>query len=209
VSVQDVIERRKIAEVLHFTTNSGLAGILASRSVKSRAILPTEKGLEHVYSPNCQYRKDTAWLNYVNLSISQINLHLFGISSEKWHAGEDLWWTILCFDPVTLTHEGVYFTTTNNMYTGVRRGQNEEGLEALFAQRITRWAGNDVQREEGTPDAFPTCGQAEVLYPEELSTSYLRRAYVLEEEHGDTVAGQLAALDHGAVEIVVEPSVFE
>lgn len=209
MSVQNAIDRRGIESVLHFTTNSGLAGILASRAAKSRAILPTEKGLEHVYSPNCQYRKDTAWLNFVNLSISTINLHLFGISSEKWHAGEDLWWAILCFDPAVLTHEGVFFATTNNMYTGVRRGQGEDGLEALFAPTVTRWAGNTIVRAAGLGDAYPTDVQAEALYPVELSTEYLRRVYVREEEHGDTVAGQLAALDHSRVDIIVDPSVFE
>lgn len=208
MSVADVIQQRQVQEVLHFTTNSGLAGILASRAVKSRAILPAEKGLEHVYSPNCQYRKDTAWLNYVNLSISKINLHLFGISSEKWHVDEDLWWAILAFQPEVLTHDGVYFTTTNNMYTGVRRGLGEEGMEALFEPRVTRWAGSTVDREPSLPDASPTCGQAEVLYPQELSTEHLQRIYVVEEDHGDAVAGMLGAIGHPSVEIVVDGSVF-
>lgn len=209
MSAEDVIAQREIVEVLHFTTNSGLAGILHSRAVKSRAVLPTEKTLEHVYSPNCQTRKDTAWLNYINLSISTINLHLFGISSEKWHAGEDLWWAILSFDPVILTHEGVHFTTTNNMYTGVRRADGEAGLEALFAEKVTRWAGNDISRLEDEPLCQPTCGQAEVLYPGDLSTDYLQRIYVRESEHADMAVALVATLDHPPVEIVIEPEVFE
>jgi hypothetical protein len=204
-----MIEAKSVGEVLHFTTNSGLAGILATKAVKSRAVLPSEKGLEHVYSPNCQYRKDTAWLDYVNLSISRINLHLFGISSEKWHAGEDLWWVVLSLDPIVLTHDGVYFTTTNNMYTGVRRGLGEEGFEALFAQRVTRWAGNDVSRTATMETFETTCSQAEALYPHELSTEFLRKIYVLDEERADTVAAQVTALDHPAVEVVVEPMAFQ
>jgi ssDNA thymidine ADP-ribosyltransferase, DarT len=208
VSVAEVIAARGILEILHFTTNSGLAGILASRAVKSRAVLPTEKTLEHVYSPNCTYRKDTAWLGYVNLSITSINLHLFGISADKWHAGEDLWWCILSFDPSVLTHEGVYFTTTNNMYTGVRRGQGGAGLEALFAPNVTRWAGNVASRTDELSKSQPTCAQAEVLYPTELSTGFLRRIYVREAQDGDTVNGMFGALDHPQIEVVVAVAMF-
>jgi hypothetical protein len=95
------------------------------------------------------------------------------------------------------------------MYTGVRRGLGEEGFEALFARKVTRWAGNDVSRT-ATKEAFETtCPQAEALYPHELSTDFLRKIYVLDEEHADTVAAQLTALDHPAVEVVVEPMAFQ
>jgi hypothetical protein len=209
VSVADVLHERGIREILHFTTNHGLVGILQSGEVKSRAILPTEKTLEHVYSPNSTYRKDTAHLDYVNLSISEINLHLFGISSEKWHADEDVWWTILSFDPEITTHDEVIFTTTNNIYTGVRRGTGEDALRRLFAERVTRWAGNDVIRPDGHAPHLPTCPQAEVLYPRQLSIDYLRRIYVREGNHADVVTAQFEVLNRHPVEVVIEPAVFE
>ena len=75
---------RGVAQVVHFTTVSGLTGVLAAKAVKSRARLPTDKYLEHVYQPNSAIRKDRAWLDYVNLSISRINDWMFD-SSTSWH----------------------------------------------------------------------------------------------------------------------------
>ena len=208
MSVADIVNDYGITEILHFTTNHGLVGILDSGAVKSRATLPTEKSLEHVYSPNCRYRKDTAHLDYVNLSITAINLRLFGISSEKWHADEEIWWAILVFDPVILSHDGVLFATTNNMYTGVRRAEGREGLEALFAERITRWAGSVVVRPQNHPRDQTTCPQAEVLYPNELPIEHLRRIYVRNDENAAMVEAQLELLHVEGIEVVVDASVF-
>ena len=85
---------RGIAQVVHFTTVSGLTGVLASKAVKSRSRLPTDKYLEHVYQPNSAIRKDRAWLDYVNLSITRINDWMFD-SSASWHVLEDNPWVFL------------------------------------------------------------------------------------------------------------------
>src|SRR5690349_15550012 len=107
MSVNAIVARRNITRVLHFTTNQGLTGILASRAVKARRDLTSDKYLEHVYSPNCAVRRDQAWLGYVNLSIGRINARLWDISANKWHSNKDSWWCILVFDPIVLTHPGV------------------------------------------------------------------------------------------------------
>jgi hypothetical protein len=73
VTIQDIIQARQITEVVHFTTHRGLLGALHSRAVKSRMRLPAEVDLKYIYTPNAEYRKDKAWLDYVNLSISRIN----------------------------------------------------------------------------------------------------------------------------------------
>lgn len=77
-------EARGISDVVHFTTVSGAVGVLASRAVMSRKRLPEEEYLEHVYRPNSAIRKDQAWLDYVNLSITRINDWMFG-TSVRWH----------------------------------------------------------------------------------------------------------------------------
>lgn len=119
-------EERGVQNVVHFTTNAGLVGILASGAVKSRERLPDDKHLEHVYQPNALIRKDTPWLDYVNLSIERINRWMFD-SSTAWHATEGKFWVVLSFAPDILAHRGVVFTTTNNIYPTCRRA---EGLAA-------------------------------------------------------------------------------
>jgi len=179
MTVADIIATRNIEEVLHFTTNRGITGMIAAGRVLSRKRLPDEKHLEHVYQYNCPDRsRDASWHDYVNLSITTVNRHLFGISKGKWHRAQDGWWCIASFVPEIMTHEGVQFTTTNNMYTGVVRYSGPSGLEKLFAPHICRWENNVINRTSTCPPNQPTCEQAEVLYPGELFLNYLQRLYV-------------------------------
>jgi hypothetical protein len=207
VIIEEIIERREITEVLHFTTHRGLLGALYSGAVKSRKRLPAEVDLQYIYQPNANFRKDHAWLDYVNLSISRINNEFFRTSC-RWHRAEDLWWCIMSFDPVTMTHDGVYFATTNNMYTGVSRGKGPVSLESLFAQRVIRWSGNIAVRGSDLPNDSTTCVQAEMLYPGEISMKYLRRIYVVRAEDMDEVHAQLAMTGFQAVDVLVMPEKF-
>lgn len=189
MTVSAVIEWREIPEVLHFTTNVGLLGMLAGKGILSRKRLPHQKYLEHVYRPNAAVRRDGPWLDYVNLSISHINHEFFG-HSKRWHRDEDVWWCIVALDPEILTHEGVLFTTTNNMYPGCSRCAGEEGLEALFAEEITLWNGRTIKRDPGLALCETTCHQAEVLYPERVLLEHFRRIYVATGRHADIVGSQ-------------------
>lgn len=207
MTIAKIIASRGITEVVHFTTHTGLLGTLHAKAVKSRQRLPSEMDLELIYKPNAVYRKDAEWLDYVNLSISRINADFF-LSSCRWHRVEDLWWCILAFDPVILTHPGVVFATTNNMYTGVCRAPGPAGLERLFSPYTTRWNGNVVSRPPGLPMALTTCIQAEVLYPSELSIQHLRRVYVITENDQDEVHAQLHMIGIEGVDVTVAPSKF-
>jgi hypothetical protein len=207
VTIPEVIQKRKIIEAVHFTTHTGLLGTLHSRALKSRERLPGELDLKYIYKPNADFRKDTAWLDHVNLSISHINSEFFNVSC-RWHRARDLWWCILAFDPIILTHEGVYFTTTNNMYTGVTRGTGASGLDRLFGRCIERWTGNTVVRAGDLPDCMTTCVQAEALYPGEVPIKFLKRIYVLTGEDQDEVHAQMNVYDLEGVEVLIDPAKF-
>jgi hypothetical protein len=215
-TIAGVIARRGITEVLHFSTNHGLTGILAEGAVLSRERLPESKYLEHVYKPNASVRKDRAWLDYVNLSISRINTEFFG-HSTRWHANQDLWWCVLSLDPTIMSDSGVVFAATNNIYTGCRHAAGAPGLEALFAPKVERWEGNVVRRTPDMPEAWTTCHQAEVLYPERLSCQHLRCVYVATGPHADIAASTCDILmnmstendQRGRVPVEVRPDVFE
>jgi hypothetical protein len=207
VTIQDILKERSITEVLHFTTHRGLLGSLHSGAVKSRERLPAEVDLKFIYKPNAIYRKDPAWLDYVNLSISRIN-SVFFATSCRWHRSEDLWWCVMSFAPVILTHPGVYFSTTNNMYTGVERGAGAAGLERLFAARIVRYNGNIAVRSAQLADNFTTCEQAEALYPGELSVKHLRRVYVETNEDQDEVYAQMHLVGVFGVGVIIDSKRF-
>ncbi len=215
--VEEVITRRGITEVLHFTTNLGLLGMLASGNILSRERLPKEKYLEHVYAPNAAVRRDPAWLDYVNLSVTTINTEFFG-HSTRWHEDTKVWWCVVALDPEVLTQDGVVFTTTNNTYSGVARAIGGKGLEAMFAERVPRFVGyvqphmetlRTAVRPLGTPSSAPTCVQAEVLYPERVRLEHFRHVYVATGEHADVVGSQAAILPGSCdLPVIIQPDVF-
>lgn len=210
MTVEDIIKRRGIEEILHFTTNKGLTGMLASKVVIPRKRLPKEQYLEHIVFYNCDNRsRDEEWLDYVNLSITTVNLRLFGISRGKWHPDIDGFWCILSFSPEILTHQGVFFCTTNNAYPCVHRDKGANGLEKLFADRIERFPEWVAVRTKSTPTNQPTCNQAEVLYPGVLSIDCLKRIYAQDEECACVVESWFDTFDGlPALNCDVKPELF-
>ena len=209
MTIKEIINNRNIQEVLHFTTNQGITGIIASKVVKPKKRLDKDKYLEYIVKMNCKYReRDIDWHDYVNLSITSVNFNLFGISKNKWHKDMDGWWCILVFDPIILNHPGVYFATTNNIYSSVIRDQGAKGLERLFAEKIIRWSGNICTRSKTCSENQPTCDQAEVLYPGELSISYLRKIYVKEPINASAIESQFQIFDLTPVKCVIKPELF-
>ena len=206
MSITKFIEEKRITEVLHFTTHQGLIGILDSKKLKPRNRLSEDKRLEHILKLNTPRVMDPGWEHYLNLSIARINSRLFNISANNWH--QDASWRILSFSPEILSHEDIIFTTTNNMYTGVKRSSGLQGLMKLYEPSVVMWQEVKACREPTTISCFPTCEQAEVMYPKDLPTMYLNKIYVAEEEHLMDVEALFGFVDHDVVEVIVDPSKF-
>lgn len=219
MTIEGEIKERGILEVLHFTTNRGATGVFHNRFLMARPRLNADQYLRHVLQLNWENRpeedeffdKSENWINFVNLSISEINARLFRLSRDR-HTAAGLWWCILSFDPEIMTHNGVWFATTNNGYDACIRGNGQVGLQSLFAQRVQRkvnglygpWNASRV----GRSSELPTCEQAEVLYPDQLSLEYLRKIYVVENEHHDMIAGLLVDFGYENVDVLVQPDKF-
>ncbi len=220
MSLADEISRREISEVVHFTTNRGLIGSLASQSLLSRPLLGEDAYLRHVLKLNSAVRPEESalfdktedWLRFVNLSISEINRRFLDVS-RKWHTNADVWWCILSFEASIMTHENVWFATTNNGYPDCQRDRLEPGFNALFAPRILRkkagfngpWYANRGVR----PQHLATCEQAEVLYPERVSLEHLKVVYVEKVDHHDAVVGWLDEFGYSNVRVVVDLQKFQ
>jgi ssDNA thymidine ADP-ribosyltransferase DarT-like protein len=207
VSIADVVRRRGITEIVHFTMSKGLLGILACGAALSRVRITDEEILEFIARVNAERVIDGGYEDYVNLSISEINYQFFDISSRKWHPKSK--WAVLAFDPDILGHEDVVFVTTNNGYPARRRAAGEKGLEALFAPIVLGYYSQERKRTATMPDNLTTDEQAEVLYPKRLSTEYLRAVYVRDGDFQDQVHAHFGAAGHPDVEIIVAPERFE
>lgn len=124
------------------------------------------------------------------MSIERINDWMF--ETSRWHHGDDNPWVVFSFEPSILTHEGVVFATTNNIYPACQREMGLEGLRRLFTEEVFGRYSTRHNRN-GKLQSWPTDRQAEVLYPGELSCDHLQRIDVLKEESLDVVAGILGA----------------
>jgi len=78
----------------------------------------------------------------------------------------------------------------------------------MFETPIYGRYGARIDRAATLRPDCPTCEQAEVLYPGEISIAFLRRVYVARHEDHDELCGQFAALGLAPIETVVEESVF-
>ncbi|EOX5553975.1 DUF4433 domain-containing protein [Yersinia enterocolitica] len=214
MSIQQYINDNEITEVLHFTTERGLTGCASKKFVLSRKTLDEEEYLSHIATPvsterkeaQDTFNKDENWLDYINMSISEINTHYFRSAQNRFTC-LDRWWCIMSFNPIILTHPGVYFTTTNNIYTGVIRAAELVGLQSMFNEVITRWNGSTITRNERAKH-LPTCEQAEVLYPTPLSMSFLKCVYVQDREQAASIHGTLVSLGFQDVNVIVCPEKF-
>ncbi len=202
--IEETITRLGIEEVVHFTTNRGVLGMFASGAILPRSQLPKEKYLEHVYKPNAAERKDPNWTGCNSLSITRVNTDFFGVS-RYWHAHTEVWWAVVSIDPVVLTHAGVVFVTTNNIYPSRIRGTGAPGLEAIFADPVLGKFGHEHRRTPELPENCTTDVQAEVLYPGRISTEFIRRVYVLTDQHADIVSSQYDILAQSDDPVDVRP----
>ncbi|MFJ6661662.1 DarT ssDNA thymidine ADP-ribosyltransferase family protein [Streptomyces sp. NPDC091377] len=206
--ISTLLQERKITEVVHFTTNRGLLGILVQRLCKARALLAKDEYLESIYHENTKWRReDPKYWSYVNLSISEPNHRFLRISSEDWWANEDLFWAVLSFDPVIMTHPGVLFAPGNMGYEGITPVEGLPGAEALFADRVPKGFKKTMPRWDRASH-LPTNPQAEVLYPQAVSTRHLQRIFVLTDEDAAKAEAIVSVSGHDEVDIIVDPVTF-
>ena len=206
-AVLEVISRREIVRLLHFTTNRGLLGIIATGAIKSRASLEEDQYVEYLFTPNAETRKDPRWAGHVSLSVSRTNTSFLSYSRAS-HLTKDLWWCVLAIEPEILGHEGVRFCTINNIWPSVSRGTSSHGLEAMFAEVVIGRYQAKVHRDESMLDRWPTELQAEVLYPGEISTDYVQCIYVNDSMHSAVAESYVTAVGHRDVDIVLDPATF-
>lgn len=192
-AIRAIIAERGICEILHFTTENGALGFLATRALLPRAELATEKQLEHIMRNNCTVRKDPAWAGHNSMSVTRINSKFFAYSSRT--HGTDLWWCILAFSPEILTHPRVVFSTGNNTWPRARKNEGADGLRNMFAERVPGTYDSTIHRRSDTPLNEPTTEEAEVLYPGRIALDHLLFAYFRDQEHADIFAAQADTLD--------------
>ncbi|WP_033569611.1 DarT ssDNA thymidine ADP-ribosyltransferase family protein [Dickeya undicola] len=192
---ETLIKAKDIKEILHFTTNQGLLGILRTGAVLPNSQLTEEDTLAFIFQQNSLKRRerDSKWLSYVNLSITKLNFEFFE-HSRSVHQYSDIYWVILSFLPEIIIDSGVCFTTTNNIYPSCLRGEGIESFERMFRNPIVGKYQREIFRGPSHLPSWTTCEQAEVLYPGRLALERLAKVYVSNFEDKASIMAQLAVL---------------
>jgi hypothetical protein len=206
VSVSERARERGVREILHYTSNKGLMGCVMKGAVLSRERVEADPDVAFIFEGVWE-RKDHAWLDYISLSVARINLDLFCRSRNNF---PERWWAILSFSPDILDDEGVWFTTTNNVYEDCcERGQGLTGFEAMYGSLI-EWGyyGSRKLRSAAHQDAWPTDRAAEVLYPGTIPLAYLQTVYVPGQKHRRMVNAWTDSFDKPELNVTVGPAEF-
>ena len=197
--------KRGITRIVHFTRTDGLKGILQASVIKARRDLPEDARVKHVYEENASDRsRDLLWHGYINLSVTEINMHMFR-RSKKWHPADK--WVILEFGPEILGHSGVVFCTTNNAYDVAFRCAGPEGFQQMFDPEVQWGYRGSIRDRRGRARNQTTDPQAEVLHPFELALDHLHRITVGDEETYEAVQAILYHFPHDP-EVVINPEAF-
>jgi hypothetical protein len=205
VSAAARARERGVTEILHYTSERGVMGSVMKGALLSREQVENDPDVAFVFE-GIWGRKDHEWLDHISLSISRVNLDLFERSRRHF---PDYWWAIMSFGVEILDHDGVWFTTTNNVYPCCKRGQGADGFEALFGPSI-EWGryGSRRMRSATCPDAWPTDRAAEVLYPTRIPLELLQRVYVPGKQHRRLVNAWCEAFDKPELPLEVDLEPF-
>ena len=165
---QDVIEKRGIECLIHFTTTSNLSSILENRELMSRKILESNDLAFDIIDPN---RYDDI-KQYINLSLSGPNTEMFKAKRRDY---KDRNWCVLKIDPKHIYDRETRFSYHNAAHT-VKLQDGISGdlsqFKKLFKQKldITNSYGtlNVVTRDTQLLPKYPTCVQAEILVKDSI-----------------------------------------
>lgn len=205
MSVAARARKRGISQILHYTSNKGMMGLISRGELLSRQRVADDPELAFIFQSIWPV-KAPRWVDHISMSISQINLDLYQRSCSNY----PFWWAVLSFTPDILDHDGVWFTTTNNAYEDTcQRAQGLDGLEAMFSPRVPYgYYGSVAHRPATRPNAFATHRAAEVLYPGALDFEHLQAVYVLQAQHRRLIGAWCSAYGQPALPVEINADAF-
>lgn len=215
MAIRDLISRRGIDSLYHFTTTINLSGIYQVEHIFPRSEYDTLRALanEDMYEDYLDHMDDLRLdgLNdHVNTSLSHPNVYLLNAYRQRKNLAHYTW-CILQLDPQLMERDDTLYTVTNaasarSSQYGI--GKGEEGLNQLFIPEVITKKG--AFKRKGLPAKYPTDIQAEVLIPGNISVDHIKTIYFETESDLSSCAGafRLMGLADGTRLFKVNKSVF-
>jgi hypothetical protein len=204
LTIRELVERRQISRLCHFTPSRNLAHIVASKEgvLASRHL---EEGERALFNPTDRDRLD-GYRDYVCCSVQYPNGWYFRKARQRETLFRD--WVVLLLDPRYLWLPGTRFCPRNAAAACgdlIRAGP--EAFEALFAQVVDGM--RTFYRGPRHPEFLPTDEQAEVLIPDRVGLSDLQSVVVRDHSQARAEASRLRLMDLHVPRFVVVPEFFD
>ena len=180
--IQEIIEKRNIRKLVHFTKISNLKSIIEN-GILSREEMD-KKNIKFYY--NDEQRLDT-WLSASCLSITKRNSAIFPKFVEKSNTNESDWIDVFISPEILIDKECIYCFTNaaNHQFNDFRENnlplKSPKAFEMMFYKKVKRKEGHiilrDIQKENET-----TCIQAEVCVFGKIEKKYFLNLVDLQEK---------------------------
>lgn len=168
----EIIQKRDIKRLCHFTKSSNLPFILGDGKFEKNGILSTRQVKT---SPILNAMDDKRYdnkLDYVCCSVQHLNPWYFGLRKKE--NGNDIFheWALLYIDPSVIDDTTLFCPVNAATRRGAYIKQGEDAFRSLFNQEVKYTkSGNETQvryRKSGLPVNYSTDEQAEVLIKDKI-----------------------------------------
>lgn len=182
-SISELIARRHIRHLLHFTCLENLASIL------EYGLLPRDEldllGMDYCF--NDQYRFDGR-TDTISLSVSFPNYRMFyRLQQENARRG----WVILLIDPAILSLLNCLYLPGN---AAARQNQHHLQWNSNSVEAFERmFADPELRARNGLPAFYPTDPQAEILVEGIIATRFIRGIQVSNQADYDEIERSMAS----------------
>lgn len=203
VALREIVARRQVRALTHFTRLSNVPGILA------RGLVPA-RDLRGISEHGAQFNDDSRIDGYPDanpMSVSFPNYKMF-YALRKTHGGE---WAVLAVSPDVLLEFECLFCNTNAAHrTELARSREHRRTPAAFEEMFgesARCLCPQGRGGLGLPDACPTDPQAEVLVRGVIPVKFIDSIHVNNAKDLESVRGAVASRGL-SLEVALTPAAF-
>ena len=188
--IRDVLERRRIKRLYHFTRIENLQSILTHGLLSV-----TEMSQKKITRFNNDHRRYDGKKNCISLSVEYPNSdNLRRFMDDR----EGSKWIVLAIDPEVILNHKCYFAEHNaashSIATCLDDRMSPESFENMFAKEINvafSHGRRTIDRYPGSPSYWPTSLQAEILVDGKIDPEYITAIYFQDETDKDSYKGKI------------------
>ncbi|MEY8737054.1 DarT ssDNA thymidine ADP-ribosyltransferase family protein [Lactobacillus sp. AN1001] len=170
---QEIIRKRNITRLCHFTQSKNLIYILGDGSFEGNGLISNKDVRQEKILEVQDKNRHDGHPDYVCCSVQRVNRKL--LMYRKKAGGGKLFndWAVIYIDPSVISDTSLFCPVNAATGSGKYVARGSEAFESLFADELLI-KGNTIKREPGTPANITTDVQAEVLIKDKIPREYIQ-----------------------------------